>query len=86
MNVEIVLNNTVNKTVIEFNYFIHNCLDTSNLANDESDWGVNHEQLIMTEHLSLKLIKVTDTKRRNMLSYTWKHIQYKTIVVWPELI
>ena len=35
MNVEIVLNNTVNKTVIEFNYFIHNCLDTGNLANDE---------------------------------------------------
>ena len=28
MNVEIELNNTVNKTVIEFNYFIHNCLDT----------------------------------------------------------
>ena len=37
MNVEIVLNNTVNKTVIEFNYFIDNCLDTGNLANDESD-------------------------------------------------
>ena len=35
MNVEIVLNNTVNKTVIEFNYFIHNCLDTGNLANDQ---------------------------------------------------
>ena len=35
MNVEIVFNNTVNKTVIEFNYFIHNCLDTGNLANDE---------------------------------------------------
>ena len=71
MNVEIVLNNTVNKTVIEFNYFIHNCLDTGNLANDESDWGVKHEQLIMTEHLSLKLIKVTDTKRRNMLENTY---------------
>ena len=28
MNVEIELNNTVSKTVIEFNYFIHNCLDT----------------------------------------------------------
>ena len=28
MNVEIELNNTVNKTVIDFNYFIHNCLDT----------------------------------------------------------
>ena len=71
MNVEIVLNNTVNKTVIEFNYFIHNCLNTGNLANNESDWGVNHEQLIMTEHLSLKLIKVTDTKRRNMLENTY---------------
>ena len=43
MNVEIALNNTVNKTVIEFNYFIHNCLDTGNLANDESVWGVNHD-------------------------------------------
>ena len=32
---EIVINNTVNKTVIEFNYFVHNCLDTGNLANDE---------------------------------------------------
>ena len=32
---EIVLNNTVNKTVIEFNYFIHNYLDTGNLANDK---------------------------------------------------
>ena len=83
MNVEIVSNNIVNKTVIEFNYFIHSCLDTGNLANDESDWGVNHEQWIMTENLSLKLIKVTDTKRRNMLE-TKK--QYKTIVVWPELI
>ena len=70
MNVEIVLNNIVNKTVIEFNYFIHSCLDTGNLANDESDWGVNHEQWIMTENLSLKLIKVTDTKRRNMLENT----------------
>ena len=39
MNVEIVLNNTVNKTVIEFNYFIHNCLDTGNLANDEERLG-----------------------------------------------
>ena len=37
MNVEIVSNNIVNKTVIEFNYFIHSCLDTGNLANDESD-------------------------------------------------
>ena len=37
MNVEIVLNNTVNKTVIEFNYFIYNCLNTGNLANNESD-------------------------------------------------
>ena len=71
MNLEIVLNNTVNKTVIEFNYFIHNCLDTGNLANDESDWGVNHELWIMTEHLSLKLIKVTDTKRRNTLENTY---------------
>ena len=32
---EIVLNNTVNKTVIEFNYFVHNYLGTGNLANDE---------------------------------------------------
>ena len=71
MNVEIVLNNIVNKTVIEFNYFIHSCLDTGNLANDESDWGVNHEQWIMTENISLKLIKVTDTKRRNMLENTY---------------
>ena len=70
MNVEIVLNNIVNKTVIEFNYFVHSCLDTGNLANDESGWGVNHEQWIMTENLSLKLIKVTDTKRRNMLENT----------------
>ena len=71
MNVEIVLNNTVNKTVIEFNYFIHSCLDTGNLANDESYWGVNHEQWTMTENLSLKLIKVTDTKRCNMLENTY---------------
>ena len=35
MNVEIELNNTVNKTVIEFNYFIHNCLGTGSLAIDE---------------------------------------------------
>ena len=35
MNVEIVLNNTGNKTVVEFNYFIYNCLDTGDLANDE---------------------------------------------------
>ena len=75
MNVEIVLNNTVNKTVIEFNYFFHSCLDTGNLANDESYWGVDHEQWIMTENLSLKLIKVTDTKRRNMLENTYNRKQ-----------
>ena len=75
MNVEIVLNNTVNKTVIEFIYFFHSCLDTGNLANDESYWGVNHEQWIMTENLSLKLIKVTDTKRRNMLENTYNRKQ-----------
>ena len=75
MNVEIVLNNTVNKTVIEFNYFFHSCLDTGNLANDESYWGVNHEQWIMTENLSLKLIKVTDTKRRNMFENTYNRKQ-----------
>ena len=75
MNVEIVLNNTVNKTVIEFNYFFHSCLDTGNLAKDESYWGVNHEQWIMTENLSLKLIKVTDTKRRNMLENTYNRKQ-----------
>ena len=37
MNVEIVLNNTVNKSVVEFNYFFHNRLDTGSFANDESD-------------------------------------------------
>ena len=36
---KIVLNNTVNKTVIEFNYFVRNCLDTGNLANDEKRLG-----------------------------------------------
>ena len=33
MNEEIELNNTVNKTVIEFNYFIHNYFNASSLAN-----------------------------------------------------
>lgn len=31
MNVGIELNNTVNKALLEFNFFIHNCLDTSSL-------------------------------------------------------
>ena len=33
---EIALNSTVKKTVVEFNYFFHNRLDTGSLANDES--------------------------------------------------
>ena len=35
MNEEIELNNTVNKTVIEFNNFIHNYFNASSLVNGE---------------------------------------------------
>ena len=35
-NVEIELNNKVNKTLIEFNYFLQNCLDTSRLLSVKS--------------------------------------------------
>ena len=35
-NVEIELNNKVNKTLIEFNYFLQNCLGTSRLLSVKS--------------------------------------------------
>ena len=35
-NVDIELNNKVNKTLIEFNYFLPNCLDTSRLLSVKS--------------------------------------------------
>ena len=35
-NVQIELHNKLNKTLIEFNYFLQNCLDTSRLLSVKS--------------------------------------------------
>ena len=40
--IEILFGNTVNKTVIAFNYFIHNWLDTRSLANGEERQLYSH--------------------------------------------
>ena len=36
-NVDIELNNKVNKTLTEYNYFLPNCLDTSSLLSVKSE-------------------------------------------------
>ena len=72
-------NNTVNKTVVEFNYFNHSYIDTDSLANDQErlrrDSQLYSHAKIMPDNAHVKLTLIT-AQTQGTNSY------YSSISVW----